>query len=138
MEFIKLKSLPVVGQLTDQNLRRYETVQRSMLTVFTAVNLDKNMKGFNYFANRLRKLTTEKFAAEVVFNIANVEDFTYIMEMDYGFKNPDPKQTYVGLKYQNYYFAMEDQFSSEAVAKFLKDFNAGTLVGKLKVCFFLV
>jgi hypothetical protein len=134
MDFIKTKSLPVVGQVTEQNIRRYETIQRVMITVFTAVDLDKNMKGFNYFANRLRKVAKEKFASDAVFNVANINDFTYTMEMDYGFKSPDVKQTYVGMKYQNYYFAMAEQpFSAEAVSKFIQDFRAGTLEGKLKV-----
>lgn len=128
-----MKSLPVVGQLTEKSARIYETVQRTMLTVFTAVDTDRNMKGFTYFANRLRKIAKEKFASDVVFNVANIDDFTYIMEMDYGFKAVDVKQTYVGLKYRDYYFAMTEPFSAESVGKFIQDFNAGTLVGKLKV-----
>ena len=53
-----------------------------VVMLFAAIDLEKNAKGFDYFANRLRKVAVE-FKAKLLFNIADKEDFSYQLE-DYG------------------------------------------------------
>jgi hypothetical protein len=136
LEFVKSKALPLVGEWTSVNGPLYTTVGgRPVLTVFAVIDSQRNLKGFQYLANRLRKVAALPIAAttKVLFNIANLPDFQYELETDYGFQSINAQQTLVGMRYNNYYFAMTEEFSFDAIARFLQGFEDGTLKGKLKV-----
>lgn len=134
MEFIKLKSLPVVGQLTEQNTRLYESTGRMMLTVFTAIDHVDNPQNFQNAANCLRQIAKLKIAKNLLFNVADIDEFQYTMQLDYGFSPMSSKNVHVGLKYNNFHFAMKNEFTVEATIRFIEGFHAGAIKGKLKVC----
>lgn len=49
---------------------RYEAMPFPEVTVFAEVDTNRNMKQFNYFANRMRKVAGD-FADKVYFNVAH-------------------------------------------------------------------
>ena len=75
-KFITKKSVPLVGQKTWKSGERYEKQGVPVVTLFAAVDLEKNGKGFDYFANRLRKVAVE-YVGKLSFNIGDKEDFSY-------------------------------------------------------------
>ena len=79
------------------------------MTLFAAVDLEKNVKGYEYFANRLRKVAID-FKGKLVFNIADKEDFSYQLE-DYGLELASKKDVGVGCKDGEKHYAMTDKFN---------------------------
>merc|ERR1712118_327075 len=87
-----------------------------VVTLFAAIDLEKNAKGFDYFANRLRKVAAD-YVGKLSFNIGDNEDFSYQLE-DYGIELPAKKDVGVGAKDGNKYYRMEDKFNVDNVRKF--------------------
>jgi hypothetical protein len=129
-----------VGEYSLSSRGRYDSVtNREMVTVFTNVDHKRNSKGFQYIANRLRKIAKEHSTAKspMLFNIANIQDFQQVMERDYLFDGAtiDMKKSFVGLKDdKNFYYVMANQeFSFDALNKFIQDYKKGLIEGHEKV-----
>lgn len=60
------------------------------------VDLEKNPKGFDYYANRLRRVAVD-YQGKLLFNVGDKEDFSYLLE-DYDLELPDKKQVGVGIQ----------------------------------------
>ena len=84
---------------------------------------------YDYFANRMRKVAVD--APKLKFNIADKEDFSYILT-DYGIALEGKKDVGVGIKDGSMFYKMDDTFSVDALRAFVADFQAGTLTGKYK------
>jgi len=120
-----------VGTKTWKSNESYEKAGLPILTLFTAVDLEKNSKGFDYFANRLRRVATD-YVGELTFNIASKEDYSYQLE-DYGLPNLDGKKDVgVGIQDNDKYYYMEESFSVENMKAFVESFKAGSLTAKIK------
>merc|ERR1712216_504175 len=101
-----------------------------VVTLFAAIDLEKNAKGFDYFANRLRKVAAD-YVGKLSFNIGDKEDFSYQLE-DYGIELPAKKDVGVGAKDGNKYYRMEDKFNVDNVRKFAQAVVDGALEPKIK------
>ncbi|CAE7440816.1 PDIA3 [Symbiodinium microadriaticum] len=123
-KFIRDKALPLVGLKTD----KYDDMATPELTLFVDVDMEKNFKQFQYYANRLRKVATD-YQGKIICDIADKTEFNYKMK-SYGLDLPDRKDTGVGLRSGGLYYKMETAFSMDNVREFVEDFLAGRLVGK--------
>ena len=110
-----------------------------MVTLFTNVDHKRNSKGFNYIANRLRKIAQEYATGSkaMTFNVANIHDFRDLMDSDYSFNldEIDVKKTYVGIRDDKgeFFYQMNNEFSFDALKKFIQDYHRGVLEGHEKV-----
>jgi len=129
-KFFKKKSIPLVGQKTWKSNDRYEAAGLPVLTLFAAVDLEKNAKGFDYYANRLRKVAVDH-TDKLAFNIGDKEDFSYLLD-DYGLELPGKKDIGVGIKDGANHFAMAESFSVDNLRAFVAAYQAGSLTPKVK------
>lgn len=129
-KFMYKKSLPLVAQKTWKSGDRYDKANLPILTLFAAVDLEKNPKGFDYFANRLRKVAVD-YVGKVVFNIGDKEDFSYALQ-DYDLDLPTKKDVGVGVKDGNKHYKMETKFNVENLKAFVESVLSGELVPKIK------
>jgi len=102
-----------------------------MITVFTAIDHKRNPRGWQYISKRVLRVAKD-YQQLAVFTIANIDDFTHVMEENYGFKAPvSNKFTYTGLKKGNMYYKLDEtSFSVDSLVHLLKDFQEGKLVGR--------
>uniref|UniRef100_A0A7S3JT45 protein disulfide-isomerase n=1 Tax=Aureoumbra lagunensis TaxID=44058 RepID=A0A7S3JT45_9STRA len=131
-KFLYKKSLPLVGEKTWKSNQRYEKQAKPILTLYASIDLEKNPKGFEYFANRLRKVAIDH-KDTILFNIANKDDFSYILD-DYDFENKlEGKKTVgVGINDDDKYYKMTTSFNVDNLRAFVADFIAGKLTPKIK------
>ena len=102
------------------------------MTLFTKVDLEKNPKGYDYYANRLRRVASdEEFKGKLVFNIGDKEDFSYVLE-DYDISLPEKKDVGVGIMDGANHYGMTESFSVDHIKAFVKAFLAGELTPKVK------
>lgn len=110
-----------------------------MVSVFTAVDLEKNKKGYQYIVNRVKKVA-KNWKGKVLFNIANSDDFSADLESKFGIKSAGKKAAAavsVGLRDGTIYYHLEKDFSVEALAQFVDDFKAGKLTGEDQVWYYM-
>mmetsp|Transcript_3611 Transcript_3611/g.5600 ORF Transcript_3611/g.5600 Transcript_3611/m.5600 type:complete len:449 (+) Transcript_3611:80-1426(+) len=129
MKFIEDKSLPLVGLKTAAGASRYEDQGLPEVTLFVEVDLDRNFKQFQYYANRLRKVAKD-YTSKVVFNIGDKEEQSYLASSKYGITLPDRKDVGLGLRSGGNFYKMETSFSMDNVRAFVEEFLAGGLAGK--------
>jgi len=129
-KFFKKNALPLVGQKTWKSNDRYESSGLPTLTLFTEVDLEKNAKGFDYYANRLRKVA-EEYKDKMLFNIGDKSDFAYVLD-DFELELPDKKDVGVGIKLVDHYYKMEESFSVDNLKLFIEKYLAGSLTPKIK------
>lgn len=129
-KFIMKKGLPLVGQKTWKSQERYDAAHLPIVTLFTKVDLEKNPKGYDYYANRLRRVAQD-FVGKLVFNIGDKEDFSYNLE-DYDLDLPEKKDIGVGVKDGNKHYKMTESFSVDNLRAFVQDVVDGKLTPKIK------
>lgn len=114
----------------------YRLTGLPVVSVFTAVDLEKNKKGYQYIVNRVKKVA-KNWKGKVLFNIANSEDFSADLESKFGIKSAGKKAAAVsvGLRDGTMYYHLEKDFSVEALAQFVDDFKAGKLTGEDQVTY---
>lgn len=83
VKFAAKKGLPLVGQKSWKSNDKYEKSGLPVLTLFAKVDLEKDAKGFDYYANRVRKVAAD-YATELLFNIGDKSDFSYLLEVCLG------------------------------------------------------
>eukprot|EP00628_Pelagophyceae_sp_CCMP2097_P003901 CAMPEP_0184081916 /NCGR_PEP_ID=MMETSP0974-20121125/2945_1 /TAXON_ID=483370 /ORGANISM="non described non described, Strain CCMP2097" /LENGTH=435 /DNA_ID=CAMNT_0026384591 /DNA_START=68 /DNA_END=1375 /DNA_ORIENTATION=+ len=128
-KFAFKKAVPLVGQKTWKSNDRYDKTGVPVVTLFAKVDLEKNAKGFDYFANRLRKVAVD-FVGNLSFNIADKEDFSFQLE-DYSLVL-ESKDVGVGAKLGNLYYKMEDKFSVDNLKAFAQALVDGKLTPMIK------
>jgi protein disulfide isomerase len=129
-KFMYKKSVPLVGQKTWKSGERYDKQGVPVVTLFAAVDLEKNAKGYEYFANRARKVAAD-FVGKLSFNIGDKEDFSYQLE-DYDLSLDGKKDVGVGAKDGNKYYKMDDKFNVDNLRAFAEALVAGSLTPKVK------
>lgn len=130
--FIEDKALPLVGYKVPETRQRYEHTDVPEFTLFTDIDVERNMKMFQYYANRLRKVAKDSIGT-INFNIADRTLFSDYMHDAYGLESATAKKTPLyGIRKENVFFVpIEDnKFSTEAVRSFIADFLAGKIEGK--------
>eukprot|EP01035_Chromulina_nebulosa_P022820 gene22820-29553_t len=79
-DFIYAKALPLVGEMTLNNKPLYDAKKIPYLTYFTAVDLKRNFKGFNYIANRIRKIAKDFKAGikngDLYYRLSDIDKFS--------------------------------------------------------------
>eukprot|EP00635_Sarcinochrysidales_sp_CCMP3193_P007453 CAMPEP_0118899292 /NCGR_PEP_ID=MMETSP1166-20130328/5913_1 /TAXON_ID=1104430 /ORGANISM="Chrysoreinhardia sp, Strain CCMP3193" /LENGTH=438 /DNA_ID=CAMNT_0006838417 /DNA_START=58 /DNA_END=1374 /DNA_ORIENTATION=- len=130
-KFVYKKSLPLVGQKTWKSGDRYDKAGVPILTLFASIDLEKNPKGFDYFANRLRKVAAD-YVGKMVFNIGDKDDFSYSLA-DYDLALETKKDIGVGVKHGDKHYKMTDKFNVDNVRAFVEAVLAGELTPKIKV-----
>lgn len=131
-KFIYKKSLPLVGQKTWKSNDRYDKAHLPILSLFASIDLEKNPKGFDYFANRLRKVAAD-YKDKMLFNIGDKDDFSYTLE-DYGFddKLENKKDVGVGVSHGDKYYKMTTKFNVDNLRTFVDDVLNGNIEPKIK------
>jgi protein disulfide isomerase len=131
-KFMQQKSLPLVAQKTWKSNDRYDKAGLPVLTLFTKVDLEKNPKGYDYYANRLRRVASdEQFKGKLNFNVGDKEDFSYLLE-DYELDLPEKKDVGVGIKDGPDHYHMTETFSVDHIKAFVASYLAGELTPKVK------
>ena len=134
--FIVEKSLPLVGYKSMSSAAQYDSIPVTVVTLYADVDVDKNFKGYQYFANRMRKIATDtEFAGKFIFNIADKDDFSGDLKL-FGLTKPANKNdVVVGLRDNDVYYKLDTKgaFNADNIVSFLRDFKAGLLNGKVKV-----
>ena len=129
-KFLFKKAVPLVGQKTWKSNERYEKQNVPVVTLFAAIDLEKNPKGFDYFANRLRKVAAD-FVGKLSFNIGDKEDFSYQLE-DYELVLETKKDVGVGARDGDKYYHMTEKFNVDNLRAFAQDLVDGKLTPKIK------
>jgi protein disulfide isomerase family A protein 3 len=104
-----------------------------LVTVFAAVDFLKNPKGYQYLANRISKLAKE-YVNKAVFVISDKTEYSNSLT-DYGLPDLEGKRDVgYGLKIGDMHYKSNTDslsFSADILSKFVKDYFAGSLQGKL-------
>eukprot|EP01041_Mallomonas_annulata_P010780 gene10780-22506_t len=129
-KFIYDKSTPLVGAKTEKSGDRLDKLKIPVVTLFAEVDTDKNIKQWQYYANRLRKIAQD-YKNKIIFEIASASDYSHILP-DYDISLESRKDIGVGIKAGKMYYHMEETYSPESVKSFVEAFLAGGLVGKEK------
>lgn len=132
LNFAKSKSLPLTGEYTSKSRESYDSLQKPVVSVFSSIDHERNSKGYNYLANRVRKVA-KKYEGKIVFVLVDSDNFSEAMERDYGFEDPSAKEIYAGIRDGDMFYTMEAKFSVENLTSFVENFKAGQLQGKQKV-----
>jgi len=130
MKFAKAKALPLVGQKTWKSNDRYDASALPVLTLFVDVDLEKNGKGFDYYANRVRRVATD-FGGKMLFNVGDKGDFSYTLT-DFDLDLPGKKDIGAGIKLGNAHYGMAESFSVDNLRAFVESYFSGALVPKIK------
>jgi len=121
------KSVPVAGEYTRENVKKYTRKHLPTLLVFTDVDWGTNVKRTTYYLNRLRKVATEKAREKFTFGVASKKAFQ--SELDkYGCDAS--KEFCVGIEdgaNSGRYKYEGKEFNVDALQKFIDDFAAGAL-----------
>jgi hypothetical protein len=130
--FVEDKALPLVGLKRTETRQRYEYNDLPELTLFTEVDLDRNMKMFQYYANRMRKVAVDMMG-KMNFNIADRTEMAEFMTEAYGISPDAPvKVPRLGIRKETlFYLPLEElKFSTGSLATFVADFDSGKIEGK--------
>mmetsp|Transcript_2022 Transcript_2022/g.1470 ORF Transcript_2022/g.1470 Transcript_2022/m.1470 type:complete len:435 (-) Transcript_2022:98-1402(-) len=131
LDFARAKSVPLTGEYLNKNKAIYDGLKKPVVLVFSAIDHERNAKGYNYLVNRVRKVA-KSHEGKIVFALADTDANSDIMESHYGFENPSSKEVLVGLRDDNLFYKMESKFSVENLMSFIESFKAGELEGREK------
>jgi protein disulfide-isomerase A3 len=129
-KFIYDKSLPLVGLRSYESQERYSNPKLPMLTVFADIDMEKNIKGYQYLANRVRKVAVD-YKGKIVFSIADKKDLSYELD-DYGLDKLEKKDIGIGLKSGNTYYHTKKAFGTDTIREFVQQYLNGEIIGKEK------
>jgi protein disulfide isomerase len=123
--FIRANSIPLGGELTEQNRQRYSAAGLPILTVYIDVDYSgANLKHTNYFKRRIQKVAGD-FAGKLSFTFA---DFSLLPDRS-SIGGSDQADFVVGIeesKGKKFAFAY-DKFNVQNLKQFAQDYLAGKL-----------
>lgn len=124
--FVKKHYFGLVGHRTQDN---YQHFDNPLLVAYYDVDYEKNMKGTNYWRNRIMKAIKE-FQGKLNFAVSNKEQFAGELD-EFGLKAGE--KPVVGIRDEKQQkFRMEGEFSVENLNQFVKDYFADKLAPHLK------
>merc|ERR1712038_2031507 len=126
--FIKDNYHGLVGHKTFDNAADFKG---DVVTAFYAVDYEKNVKGTNYWRNRVMKVA--KDFEGLTFSVASKHDFAQELA-EYGLDSrmSEDKPLVAVKSADGKKYVMEEEFSMDALKKFLGDFQAGSLEPHMK------
>jgi len=125
--WIKEKYHGLVGHRTLDNSRDFK---EPLVITYYNVDYAKNVKGTNYWRNRIMKVAKE-FEGRLNFAICNEDDFQSEAN-EFGLNTYSTDKPLVAIRSAKGKFVMSDDFSMESFEAFLKAFEAGSLEPYLK------
>uniref|UniRef100_T1JE30 Protein disulfide-isomerase n=1 Tax=Strigamia maritima TaxID=126957 RepID=T1JE30_STRMM len=127
-QFITNNYHGLVGHRTGDNMASFLT---PLIIAYYKVDYVKNVKGTNYWRNRILKVA-DVHRGELTFAISNKDELTQEMnEFGITYASGD-KPVVAGRNDKNEKFVMEAEFSPEAFNQFIVDFLAGKLTAYMK------
>merc|ERR1719235_669693 len=125
--FTEQNSVPLVGLYNYKTQGSYTNSGLPIVKIFMMPDLKNNIKGTNYFLNRLRKVAKD-YKGKFMFTAVSKDDYSYEIA-DYGVDKDALKRNdvFVGIEHDSVHYKMEGKFSSDNVAKFCAAFDAGEL-----------
>lgn len=126
-DFVKSNYHGLVGLRTHDNHDDFKT---PLVVVYYDVDYVKNVKGTNYWRNRVMKVA-QNYKDKVTFAISNKDKFSAEVE-DYGLSSKGDKPVVAAKNAADQKFNMKDEFSIENFETFVKNFLDGSLEPHLK------
>jgi len=117
----------VVGYKTRDNAQDFP---EDLVTAYYKVDYIKNVKGTNYWRNRILKVAMD-FKDDLKFAIANKDEFTHELN-EYGFEYVTGDKPVVTAKKGGVKYVLKDEFSIDNFKTYLDDLVAGKLEAYLK------
>ncbi len=124
--WIKTNYHGLVGHRTIDNAKEFK---EPLVTAYYEVDYVKNVKGTNYWRNRVMKVA--KDFKSLNFAVSNENDFQH-EATEFGMDVLSTEKPLVAIKSSKGKFVMSDEFSVDSFTAFLKDFEAGKLEPYLK------
>ncbi len=116
----------LVGHRTTDNAKEFK---EPLVVVYFDVDYVKNVKGTNYWRNRVMKVA-QNFK-DLNFAVANKDDFQH-EATEFGLDVVIADKPKVAIKSAKGKFVMSEDFDMSTFEKFLKDYQAGALEAYLK------
>uniref|UniRef100_A0A1L8EE44 Protein disulfide-isomerase n=1 Tax=Haematobia irritans TaxID=7368 RepID=A0A1L8EE44_HAEIR len=121
--FVKDNFHGLVGHRTQETVRDFKN---PLITAYYSVDYVKNVKGTNYWRNRVLKVAKE-FAGKLNFAISAKDDFQHELN-EYGYDFVGEKPVILARDAKNLKYALKEEFSVEN----LRDFAEKLLEGELE------
>ena len=119
----------LVGHRTMDNQRDFKS---PLLTAYYSVDYVKNVKGTNYWRNRVMKVAKElKEETGLNFAVSNIDDFMQEVT-EYGLAGVGQDKPQVAINADGKKYVMSEEFSVDSLRAFIKDFKAGKIEAYLK------
>ncbi|XP_037549349.1 protein disulfide-isomerase A3-like [Nematolebias whitei] len=127
--FIRDHIFGLCPHMTMENRDRLRV--RDLLTAYYDLDYHHNVRGSNYWRNRVMKVASQYTGRGLMFSVANKKDFQFELEDDYGLGTSDGGElpfvtirTKLGHKY-----VMREEFTrdGQSLERFLEDYFAGRL-----------
>merc|ERR1712065_71302 len=97
-----------------------------ILTAFYDADYEKNFKGSNYWANRVRRVAKD-YKGKLAFAVASHTEYAREMA-DLGLKWSSGDKPKIAVQEGNgRKYVMEEEFSPEALGKFIEEYLAGNI-----------
>ena len=119
-KWVKANYHGLVGHRTLDNAKDFK---EPLVIVFFAVDYAKNVKGTNYWRNRVMKVA-KGFEGKLNFAICNEDDFQ-AEATEFGLNTYQTDKPLVAIKSAKGKFVMAEEFTMESFEAFLKAFEAG-------------
>jgi len=126
VSWVKANYHGICGLKTTDNAKDFKL---PLVTAYYDVDYLKNVKGTNYWRNRVMKVA--KNFAKLNFAIANKNDFQHEAD-EFGLDVVTADKPLVAIKSASGKFVMKEVFSMETLEQFLKDFEAGKVEAHMK------
>ncbi|XP_037074243.1 LOW QUALITY PROTEIN: protein disulfide-isomerase A3-like [Pollicipes pollicipes] len=128
-KFIKVNYHGLAGHRTTENAADFKA---PLIIAYYNVDYVKNPKGTNYWRNRVMKVAKAFVGQGLTFAVSQHNDFQHeLEEYNRGFVSGE-KPVICARDAENKKFVMEEEFSMEALQKFVEAFQEGTLTPFLK------
>lgn len=125
-DWVKKNYHGLCGHRTSDNAKDFKL---PLVTAYYDVDYSKNVKGTNYWRNRVMKVA--KNFPELNFAVSNKNDMQNEAD-EFGLEIMTTDKPLVGVKSDKGKFVMKEAFSMDTFEQFLKDFEAGKVEPHLK------
>nr|XP_039271596.1 protein disulfide-isomerase A3-like [Styela clava] len=125
--FLKKNYNGLCGHLTPDNA---DSFKKPLLTAFYNVDYKKNVKGTNYWRNRVMKFGAND--KDITLSVASVDDFGQLLT-DVGLQDKFSEKPVVMIRDdKDKKYIMEEEFSTDNLKAFVKAYIDGKLTAKIK------
>jgi protein disulfide isomerase family A protein 3 len=128
-KFIKAQTTGLCGHRTSDNAQSF---QKPLIVVYYNVDYVKDLKGTNYWRNRVLKVAQD-YKDKLTFAVSNKNDFSHELD-EHGLaeKKSSEKPVVAGMGKDGEKYPMTEEFSLENLKKFADDVLSGKLEAYMK------